>query len=130
MMMNQEGLIDRIIEAFGLDVDHSTQNSTPCMKDPLTKNLDGDPCSESFAHASIIGMLMYLDGHSRPEISYNVSRVARFTLYTKRSHEAGLKLIGRYWLGMRNKVLIITPTHDLNIDAYHDVDSSSLYNYK
>ena len=130
MMMNQEGLIDRIIEAFGLDVDHSTQNSTPCMKDPLTKNLDGDPCSESFAHASIIGMLMYLDGHSRPEISYNVSRVTRFTLYTKRSHEAGLKLIGRYSLGMRNKVLIITSTHDLNIDAYHDADSSSLYNYK
>ena len=26
--------------------------------------------------------------------------------------------------------MIITPTHDLNIDAYHDADSSILYNYK
>ena len=80
MMMTQERLIDCIIESMGLDVDHSTTKSTPCMKVPLTKDLYGDPCSESFACESIVGMMMYLAGHSRPEIPYSVSQVARFTL--------------------------------------------------
>ena len=94
MTMTQEGLTDQIIEAMGLDIDLSTQKSTPCLKAPLTKDLDGDPCSESFTYASIVGMLLYLAEHSCPDISYSVSQVARFTFCPKRSHEAGLKLIG------------------------------------
>ena len=43
MMMNQEGMIDRIIEDICLDVDHSTPKLTPYMNDPLKKYLDGDP---------------------------------------------------------------------------------------
>ena len=79
MVITREGHIDRIVEAMGLDVDHSTTKSTPCLKAPLIKDMDGDPCSKSFAYASIVGMLLYLSGHSRPDISYSVSQVARFT---------------------------------------------------
>ena len=43
MIMTQEGLITRIIEALGLGVDNITPRSTPCLKAPLTKDLDGDP---------------------------------------------------------------------------------------
>ena len=121
-MMTQEGLIDRIIEDMGLDVDNITPKTTQCMKSILTKDLDGDPCSEYFAFASIVEMLMYLAVHSCPGIYYSASQVARFKLCPKRSHEAGLKLIGRYLFGTRNKGLIINPTHDLNIDAYYDAD--------
>ena len=72
---------------MGLDVDHSTPKSTLYSKAPLTKDVDGDPCSESFTYASIVGMLLYLSGHSRPDISYSVSQVARFTFCPRRSHE-------------------------------------------
>ena len=111
MAMTQDGLIDRIIEAIGLHPDHITPKSTPGLKAPLTKDLDGDPCSESFAYSSLVGMLLYLAGHTRPYISYSVSKVARFTFCPKRSHEAALKLMGRYLLGKllpyvdRNSVL-------------------------
>ena len=128
--MTQEGLIDRIIESMDLDVDHSTPKSTPCMKAPITKDLDGDPCSESFPYAIIVGMLLYIDGNSLPGITYSESKVERFTLHPKLSHEAGLKLIGRYLLGMRNKGLIITTTRDLNIYAYPDADFLGVYNYE
>ena len=80
-------MLDRIIETMGLYVDHGTPNSTPCMKAPLTKELDGDPCSESFAYASIIGIMLYLAGHSRPGITYSVIQVAWFTFCTKHYHE-------------------------------------------
>ena len=102
-MMTQEVLIDRIIEDMGLDMDHSNPKSTPCMKDPITKYLDGDPCSNYFSYASIFGMLLYLDGNSHPDITYSVIQVASFTFCPKLSHEAGLKLIGRYLLGIHNK---------------------------
>ena len=117
-MMTQEVLIDRIIEAMGLDVDHNNPKSTPCMKAPLTKDMDGDPCSEYFVYASIVGMLLYLAGNSCPDIHYSLIQVARLTLCPKRSHESGLKLIDRYLFVTRNKEFIITRTYDLNIDAY------------
>ena len=84
--------------------------STPCVKAPLTKDLDGDPYSEYFSYASIVGMLLYLTRHSRTDISYSLIQVARFTLCPKRSHEAGLKLIFWYLFETHNKGLIITPT--------------------
>ena len=43
MMMTQDGLISRIIEAMGLDLEHSTPKLTPCNKTPLVKDVDGDP---------------------------------------------------------------------------------------
>ena len=106
------------------------QSQFPCLKAPLTKNVDDDPCSESFVYASIVGMLLYLSGHSRPDISYSVSQVARFTFCPRRSHEAALKLIGRYLLETKNKGLVINPTRDLKIDAYPDADFAGLYNYE
>ena len=115
---------------MGIYVDHSTPMSTPCVKAPLTKDLDGDPYSEYFSYASIVGMLLYLTRHSRTDISYSLIQVARFTLCPKRSHEAGLKLIFWYLFETHNKGLIITPTCDLNIDAYPDADFSGIYNYK
>ena len=43
LVMSQQGLIDRIIEALGLDLDNSTPKKTPCLKTPLTKDKNGDP---------------------------------------------------------------------------------------
>ncbi|KAL7532071.1 hypothetical protein ACHAXR_006179 [Thalassiosira sp. AJA248-18] len=130
MVMTQEGLINRIIEALGLDVDQSTERGTPCLKAPLSKDLDGDPASGSFSYASIVGMLLYLSGHSRPDISYSVSQCARFTFSPKHSHEQALKLIGRYLLKTRHKGLVLTPTRELNVDAYPDADFAGLYGYE
>ena len=95
MIMTQEGLIALIIESMVLDVYHSNKKSTPCMRDPITKDLDGDTCSEYFSYPSIVGKLMYLAGHSRHGITYILIQVARFTLCPKCSNEAGLKFIVR-----------------------------------
>ena len=70
--MTQEGLIGQIIEAMGLDLAHITPKLDPCTKALLVKDVDGDPCSESFVCASIVGMLLYLSGHSCPGISHSV----------------------------------------------------------
>ena len=130
MTMTQQGLIDRIIDALGLDIGTSTPKGTPCLKAPLTKDLDGDPPEGSFKYASVVGMLLYLSGHSRPDIAYSVSQVARFTFAPRRSHEQALKLIGRYLLGTRDKGLVLTPSSELHVDAYPDADFAGLYGYE
>lgn len=130
ILMTQEGLTQRIIEALGLDVETSTPKATPCMKKPLTKDPDGDPPHESFSYASIIGMMLYLAGHTRPDISYSVHCAARFTFCPKRSHEEALKRIGRYLLYTKDKGLILTPAKNLNINAYPDADFAGLYGYE
>ena len=75
-------------------------------------------------------MLLYLAGHTRPDISFSASQVARFTFAPKLSHEQALKLIGRYLLKTRDIGLILNPTRELNIDAYPDSDFAGLYGYE
>ena len=129
MMFSQEGLTDRIIEALGLD---STSNPlyTPCAKVPLTKDEDGEPATGNFSYSSVVGMLLYLSKHSRPDLDYCVSQADRFTFAPKHSHEEALKKIGRYLLATRDKGLILNPSEKLNVDAFPDADFTGLYGYE
>ncbi|NCF91157.1 MAG: hypothetical protein GWQ05_09390, partial [Verrucomicrobiaceae bacterium] len=129
LLLTQEGLTDRIIEAVGLD-SKSTARSTPALKAPLTKDLSGELASGAFNYPSVIGMLLYLAGHSRPDIAFAVSQVARFSFCPRQSHENAVKLLVRYLLGTRDKGLVLSPTPELNIDAYPDADFAGLYGYE
>ena len=83
-----------------------------------------------FNYASVVGMLLYLAGHSRPDIAYAVNCAARYMFCPKLSHEQAVKRIGRYLKQTRDKGLVLNPTKDLdqlNIDCYPDADFAGLY---
>jgi len=124
--LTQKGLIDRIIEALQIeDLPPVDTPAVECLgKDPL-----GDPASASFNYSSVIGMLWYLYGHSRPDLGFAVSQAARFTFQPKRSHELALIRIGQYLKGTRTKGLILKPmsTDHFEMDAYVDSDFLGLY---
>ncbi len=71
--MNQTGLLDRVVEALGLDHKLSTSKWTLAEATPLTHNEDGEPPQGSFSYASVVGMLLFLSGHLRPGIAYAVN---------------------------------------------------------
>ena len=123
--LTQCGLIERIIEATYLK-DASIRH-TPANPTPLHADKDGEPSAELFNYASVIGMLTYLAGHSRPDIAFAVHQCARFTFAPKRSHEEAVKRIVRYLIGTRDKGLIIKPTKDLSIDLFVDADFAGLW---
>jgi hypothetical protein len=75
-------------------------------------------------------MLLYLTGHSRPDISFAVHQCARYTFKPTRKHEAALIKIGRYLKGTSDKGLIMTPTDSPCIDTYPDSDFAGLYSYE
>lgn len=131
MEMKQEGLINRVIEALGLDVGMINGKATPAESKPLVKDVDGENALQLFSYSSVVGMLLYLAGHTRPDIAYAVNCCARYMFNPKRSHEEALKRIGRYLKTTRTRGLILNPTEDiLKIDSYPDADFAGMYGYE
>ena len=128
--MVQTGLIIKIIGTIGLSLSESTPKGTPAERKPLVKDLDGEPPQESFNYVSVVGMLLYLSGYTRPDLAYSVSQVARFMFNNRRSHELALKRIGRYLIGTADKGMFLTPKDTLDIDAFPDADFAGLYGYE
>jgi hypothetical protein len=95
-IMKQEGLIAQIIEAMGLDAGMINPKWTPDEAAPLVKDSEGAPATGAFSYRSIVSMLLYLSGHTHPDIVYAVNCVARYMFCPKKSHEEALKRIGRH----------------------------------
>ena len=130
IVLTQEGLTQRIIKALGLDEADSTGKATPAEKQPLTKDEFGEPPHRKFSYASIIGQLLYLAGHSRPDITFAVHQAARFSFCCKRSHEVALIRIGRYLKATSKKGMALRPTKELKVDCYPDADFAGLWPYE
>ena len=124
--LTQEGLIKKILELLQIDDLPSVDTpATECLgKDPF-----GDPPQCSFNYATVVGMLQYVYGHSRPELGFAVSQVSRFTFDPKRSHELALIRIGQYLKGTSKQGMIIKPTsfEHLKMDVYVDSDFLGIY---
>lgn len=131
--MKQTGLIDRIIETLGLDKGMVNGKATPAESVPLVKDEDGDPAVGDFNYASVVGMLLYLAGHSRPEIAYAVNCCARYMFCPKESHEKALKRLGRYLKQTRDRGLILKPTLQdgkLVVECFPDADFAGMYGHE
>jgi hypothetical protein len=125
--MTQTGLIDRILVA--MEMESCNMKYTLAEKDPLCKDTDGAPCCENWDYRSIVGMLLYLAGSTRPDIAYAVHQYARFSHNPKHSHEIGVNLIARYLKGNRDKGIIMKPDpENLCIGMYDDTTFAGLYN--
>jgi hypothetical protein len=123
--LTQTGLINRIIEAAGvtqLPIKH-----TPASAKPLVKDEPGDDINGTFNYISVVGMLQYLQNHTRPDITYAVSQCARFVHHPKRSHEEAVIHLCQYICGTPHRGLIYRPTGGLYIDAYVDTDFAGLW---
>ena len=124
--LTQKGLTLRIIEALGID---DLPPLDRPASDVLSSDPEGDPPNCTFNYASVIGMLWYLYGHSRPDLGFAVSQAARFAFSPKRSHELALIEIGQYLKGTLEEGLILKPRpfDELQMDAYVDSDFMGMY---
>jgi hypothetical protein len=79
---------------------------------------------------TVIGMLQYLQGHSRPNITMAVSHCARYVHKPKCLHKEALEQIGQYLKKTENKGLIYRPSDVFKIDCYVYANFAGLWGYK
>ena len=125
LTLTQKGLIQKIQAATGME--DSNGNWTPSGQAALGIDPDGPPMNESWSYRSIVGMLLYLSTNTRPDITFAVSQVARFSHNPKKSHASAIKTIVRYLQKTHDKGMIVKPTGDLTIDCYVDADFAGLH---
>jgi Reverse transcriptase (RNA-dependent DNA polymerase) len=121
----QKGLISKIIATAGME--DCRPNWTPASPVAVGSDPDGAAMCESWSYPSIIGMMLYLCTNTRPDISFAVSQVARFTHAPKQSHATAVKTIIRYLARTRDKGTIVQKTNSLALDCYVDADFAGLY---
>ena len=122
IVMRQEGLAKKIVTALRLDDNSITSLRTPANA-YLPIDVEGERAIGLYNYASVVGMLNYLQGHSRIDICFAVSQVARYVHAPRRSHELALERIGRYLKGTLDKGLILHPIKNIDqfkIDVYVD----------
>jgi hypothetical protein len=128
ILMTQPGLTERIVKA--LKIDHLPPKRTPAKHGALGKD---EAAHGEYSYPSLIGMLGYLQGHSRSDTNFATSQCAHFIHCTKRSHEEALERIGQYLKATGDKVLLLHPKNhegQLDIDCYVDADFAGLWGYE
>ncbi len=85
----QSGMTKRIIETLNLQ--NQYRKLTLVKANPLAIDADGDPPNVMYSYMSVVGMLQYLQAHSRPDITFAVSQCARYVHWTCRSREIVIK---------------------------------------
>ena len=87
--LTQKGLCKRIIDALQLH-GHPVK-AMHATREHLVADQNGMPAQAKYSFSSVIGMLQYLQGHSRSDITHAVSQCTQFTHNPKRSHEVALE---------------------------------------
>jgi hypothetical protein len=108
----------------------STKIDTPTEASPLPKDADGPEAHRMFNYPAVIGMLLYLSGHSCPDIAFAVHQCTRYTFAPKQKHELPLIRIGRYLKGTADKGLIMKPNDTPCIYCYPDANFAGLYGHE
>ena len=95
------------------------------------KDAYGQAACVSFGYSSVVGMLLYLSGYTRPKISYAVNCCDRYMFCPNHSYETALKSIGYYLKSTRDIGLILNPSSDVcKLDCYPGADFSGMYGHE
>ena len=125
--LSQPHLIQRIVSEIGLGDDSkwgqaAKSRSTPADKAILSKDSNGIKRKYTWKYRTAIGMLTYLQGNTRPDISVATHQCARFSMDPKRSHEVAVMKIGKYLRTSMDKGIIYKPDKKLGLECYVDAD--------
>ena len=96
--IGQRAYTESLLKRFGME--DCNPVSTPVdISSKLTHATDNDDCMNQHEYQSAIGSLMYLSVSTRPDISYAVSSLARFSSKPTKEHWTALKRLLRYLKG-------------------------------
>ena len=129
--MKQTGLIQRVIEAVGLNYGMTKGTFTPSEKSPLFKDDDGEPPSGMLSYIIVVGMLLYLSDYTSIYIDFTVNLCERYMFFPNISHELALKSLSLYLKHTQDRGIVLDPNSDIfKVDAYLDADFAVMYGHE
>eukprot|EP00816_Leptocylindrus_hargravesii_P012686 CAMPEP_0196824834 /NCGR_PEP_ID=MMETSP1362-20130617/92709_1 /TAXON_ID=163516 /ORGANISM="Leptocylindrus danicus, Strain CCMP1856" /LENGTH=182 /DNA_ID=CAMNT_0042205181 /DNA_START=6642 /DNA_END=7190 /DNA_ORIENTATION=+ len=126
LCLQQKGLIDRIIAAVGMD-ENTNLAKTPAATTCVGADIGGKNRDKQWNYASVVGMVLFLAGNTRPDIAFAVHQAARFSNKAMKVHEDAAKRIVWYLIRTRVKALSFGTDSSLNLEAYADADIAGLW---
>lgn len=128
ILLHQPHLIDQIISDLGIPA-NARRKTTPAPPNSILHRHNQAPSLQSsYNYRSIIGKLNFLEKGTRPDISYAVHQLARFSSDPKIQHGEVLEHLGRYLFHTRNDGLILSPQENKMMEVYADADFSGNWN--
>lgn len=126
LTLRQVGLIDRIIEATGMQ--DANPKPTPATE-TLPRHLDAPQFNEAYNYRSIVGMSGYLSNTTRAETAFATHQCARFSANPRKPHAAAIKRLVAYLIDTRNNGMVIRKFEKDNNKLYcwTDADFAGLY---
>jgi hypothetical protein len=126
--LKQPYLIQRICEALGTFEDQKRHDTPADPNARLMKFSESQYLQTDINYRSVVGMLNYLAGTSRPDIAFATHQCARFCADPRKPHFVALKRIGRYLAITADKGIIMNPEKlDPKLIAYCDADFAGDY---
>jgi hypothetical protein len=115
----QPYLIERIIRLV-MEDKPLNPSKVPASKELLHKDSDGVARKHDFNYRQVVGMLSYLQGTTRPDLSVATHACARFCNDPKLSHEKAIIKILRYLVHTKDKGIILKPDTSKGIECFVD----------
>ena len=116
------------MEELNLAQVETQKRPTPVSSPLLHKDLDGKERVKRWNYRSVIGMLTYLQGISRPDISMAVHQCARFSSNPKLIHERAVTRIGRYLIDTIDRGLTCKVDRMKGLECFVDADFAGGWN--
>jgi hypothetical protein len=125
---NQPHLIDSILKELHLDQRNSKCKNIPAAGSKLlSEHTASVAFEEHFNYQLVIGKLNYMKTSTRPDNAYAVHQCTRFVSNPKVEHGNGVKWLGRYLQGTKDKGIILKPKGS-SFDIYVDADFAGNWN--
>jgi hypothetical protein len=126
ILVHQSAYIQKILEKFNMDKAYPSK--TPMVvrsldrdKDPFRpKDDDEEILGPEFPYLSAIGALMYLANCTRPDISFAVNLLARYSASPTKRHWVGVKNVLRYLQGTKDLGLFYQKNQERTMVGYCD----------
>ena len=119
----QTGLIHKVLEAAWMEHCNGFPTTTK-FEAPLVTDANGSEAKRYLTNSYdyIIGMMLYLESNTKPDISFSVHQCAWFTHNIKASHETTVKRIYRHLRGTKDNGLVFNPSKKLVLNCFDDAD--------
>jgi hypothetical protein len=119
--IGQPNYTENLLRKLGMQ--DSKPVSTPAdASQKLVRAAEGEEYINQQQYQSIIGSLMYLSVSSRPDITYMVSTLARFSSHPTKQHWTALKRVLRYLKGTVQYGIVYTRKSSRECIGYSDAD--------